>query len=118
MKPPKHVYSQTMAVNVCTQIDRWQAPTVDTTQVSHVNFQRVHETILSNDGTQVRTNALVFVDADYSTPALDYWELQRTSEANGQPLTVTYDGDLYEVLSVDCVINQRGALDHWELTLK
>lgn len=118
MKPPKHIYNASITVNVCTGVDRWQEATVESTVVNGVNFQNDHDTRLNSDSTVVTLNALVFIDSDYSKPALDYWNLQKTSEANGKPLTVTYSGDEYEVLNVDRIENPFGKLDHWELSLK
>ncbi len=118
MKPPKHVYNSSILVNVCTGVDRWQQATVESVTVNGVNFQNAHETRLDYNSTVVALNALVFIDSDYSKPALDYWNLQKESEANGKPLTVTYSGDEYEVLTVDRIENPFGKLDHWELSLK
>ena len=118
MKPPKYVYNATIAVNVCQSVDRWQAATDTTTTVKGVNFQDAHDTALNKDNTEVSLRALVFIDSDYSTPHLDYWSLQKSSETAGRPMTITYGGDLYEVLTVDRVDNQHGKLDHWELSLK
>lgn len=115
---PARMLSQTASVSVPTQIDPWGAATASTSYtVQRVHLQNCSETRKTKDNTEVQLRSILFVDARISSPALDYWQLQQTAQSAGGLLSVTVDGDVYTVLTVDAVPDDTGRLHHWELGL-
>ena len=117
MQPiPARILTHSVVLRVCSGVDVWQAPTWTETQLSKVCMQPSHETRKTRDNTEVVLRSLLFIDAVRSVPAgLDVGALQVQSEAAGQPMTLTFEGEEYTVLTVEKLFDDRGVLHHWEV---
>ena len=117
-----------MAVGIPEEFDRWQWPLIENTEehpdvviVKHVHFQYVNETRQTATNDEVQLKGIVFVDAKYSTPQLDYEDLQRmVQEAGGvmQCIIVTRRGTEIgpmNIVAVDACPDDEANVHHWEL---
>lgn len=115
---PARILKHTVVFHVCTGVDVWQNPTVTDLTVSKVVMQPTHETRKTTTNTEVVLRSLLFIDARRSSPSnLDVQALQQTSEANGLPLTLTFGGNTYTVLTVDTLYDDEGVYHHAEVGL-
>lgn len=119
---PRRILRDTLTLNVPSGFDRYQkplAPTVYT--VSSVHMQNDNTTRKRADNTEVTLNGIIFVDARYSTPALDYDALQAATQALGGVMTCTVENRRggvsgpHTILVVDGLPDDEGNLHHWEL---
>lgn len=115
---PYRILKHSATLQVCTGVDMWQAPTWTQTALGRICMQPTNETKKTKDNTEVVLAGLCFVDSTRSTPAgIDLDALQIQSEANGQPMTLLFNGSTYMVLTVDTLYNDTGELCHTELGL-
>lgn len=114
---PSRILKHTVTLQVCSGVDTWEAPTWDPIiTLSRVCMQPSNETKKSKDNTEVVLRGVCFVDARRSSPSgIDLDALQIQSEANGQPMTMTFGGSTYTVLTVDTLYDDTGILHHTEL---
>ena len=104
---PQSLLVDSVTIKVCNSVDAWQNPTWDEYQVSNVHLQDTNEVRKTKENTEVLLRSILFIDAQNSTPELDYRALASQSEAAGKPLRAvvsSFDGTLlgeFEVLSVD-----------------
>lgn len=121
---PRRILRDELTLSVPGGFDRYQNP-VDAVQytVSNVHIQGNNETRRTATNTEVTLRAVLFIDARYSTPALDYWALQTQAQEAGGVMTCTVKdrrGGVtgpYTVLIVDGLPDDEDNLHHWELCL-
>lgn len=108
---PQSLLVDSVTIKVCNSVDVWQNPTWDEYQVSNVHLQDTNEVRKTKENTEVLLRSILFIDAQNSTPELDYRALASQSEASGKPMRAivssangTVTGD-FEVLVVDVVPN-------------
>ena len=121
---PRRILRDTLTLSVPGGFDRYQAPQEPTVYtVQNVHLQSNNETRKTTDNTEVVLRALLFVDARYSTPALDFLSLQTAAQQAGGVMTCTVTdrrGGVtgpYTVLVVDGLPDDEDNLHHWELGL-
>lgn len=121
---PRRILRDTLTLSVPGGFDRYQAPLEPTEYtVQNVHLQSNNETRKTTDNTEVVLRAILFVDARYSTPALDFWALQTAAQQAGGVMTCTVTdrrGGVtgpYTVLVVDGLPDDEDNLHHWELGL-
>lgn len=119
IKPiPAKILTHSAVLEVCTGLDRWQERTYTEVALQHICVQPMHETRMTKDNTEVALTSVAFVDARVSSPAgYDFQAAQDTSESNGAPLALVYNGRQYTVLTVDALVDDTGAYHHTELGL-
>lgn len=113
-----------MTLSVPSGFDRYQKPLTPTTYTVHnVHLQSDNSTHKTATNTEVTLRGVLFIDARYSAPALDYWALQAAVQAAGGVMTCTVTDKRggttgpYEVQVVDGLPDDEGNLHHWELGL-
>ena len=121
---PRRILRDTLTLSVPSGFDRYQNPLNPTVyKVQNVHIQNDNTTHRTAQNTEVSLLAVLFVDARYSTPALDYWALQEAAQAAGGVMTCTVTdrrGGVtgpYNVLVVDGLPDDEANLHHWELGL-
>ena len=118
-----------MILGIPSEFDRWQMPTIldteenpDVVTASHVHFQYVNETRQTATNDEVQLKGIIFVDAKYSTPSLDYEALQAEVQERGgvmQCIIVTRRGTEIgpmNILAVDACPDDEANVHHWELS--
>ena len=119
---PRRILRDTMTLSVPSGFDRYQkplAPTVYT--VRNVHIQADNSTRKTSTNTEVTLKGIVFIDARYSVPALDYESLQEATQAAGGVMTCTITNKRgsvtgpYTVLVVDGLPDDEDNLHHWEI---
>ena len=108
---PQSLLVDSVTIKVCNSVDVWQNPTWDEYQVSNVHLQDTNEVRKTKENTEVLLRSILFIDAQNSTPELDYRALASQSEASGKPMRAivssangTVTGE-FEVLVVDVIPN-------------
>lgn len=87
---PRRILQSTATFSVPTGFDRYQNPLAPTTYtVKHVHLQNDNSTHRTAQNTEVTLRGVLFIDAHYSTPQLDYNALQEAAQAAGGVMTVT-----------------------------
>lgn len=114
---PSRILQHNITLHVASAVDAWQNPTTTNYDVTRVCMQPTHDTRLTRDNTEVALRSILFVDARISAPRLDWEALQDASLAAGSPMTVTYKGREYTVMTVDPLIDDTGKLHHYEVAL-
>ena len=121
---PSRMLHDSATFYVVKTMDRYQEKTYDKYEVTHVHLQNASDVIKGPDNTEVQLKALLFVDCKKSTPALDLYELQKTSLANGDTMRVDVCDasgafvDNFAVLKVDGIPDVPATTTHhWELSL-
>lgn len=117
-----------MILGIPEEFDRWQSPLIENTEehpdvviVNHVHFQYVNETRQTATNDEVQLKGIVFVDAKYSTPQLDYEALQAEVQERGGVMQCfiktrrgTEIGPM-NILMVDTCPDDEANVHHWEL---
>lgn len=116
-KPPAHVYSDSVTLQVCTGVDRFQNPTYRTINLNNVCLQASNETRRTTQNTEVILRSILFYDGIYSSPKLDLEALKTESEGNGYQMRITAGSYDYTVESVDTLNDEYGRFDHAEMGL-
>ena len=117
-----------MVLGIPEEFDRWQWPLIGNTEehpdvvtVNHVHFQYVNETRQTATNDEVQLKGIIFVDAKYSTPQLDYEALQAEVQERGgvmQCMIKTRRGTEIgpmNIVAVDACPDDEANLHHWEL---
>lgn len=120
----RRILRDTLTLSVPGGFDRYQAPQEPTVYtVQNVHLQSNNETRKTTDNTEVVLRAILFVDARYSTPALDFWALQTAAQQAGGVMTCMVTdrrGGVtgpYTVEVIDGLPDDEDNLHHWELGL-
>ena len=121
---PRRILRDTATFSVPSGFDRYQNPLTPTVYtVANVHIQADNSTHKTAQNTEVTLRGILFVDARYSTPALDYEALQEATQALGGVMTVTvadrHGGSMgpFTVVVVDALPDDESNLHHWELGL-
>lgn len=119
MRPiPRCILTHNAMLRCCNGVNVWQNPEWLETPLNNICMQPANETRRTRDNTEVVLRSLMFVDAVRSEPVgIDFDLQQQVSEANGQPLTLTFEGREYTVLTIEKLYDQHGVLHHWEVGL-
>ena len=116
---PASILTHSATLRQCTGVDVWQNPTFADTELRRICVQPEHNTYIYNDNTSVTLSSIAFVDARLSSPrGFDFQAAQETSEANGAPLELIFNGRRYTVLEIDTLYDDTGKYHHTELWLK
>ena len=120
---PRRILRDTATFSVPTGIDRYQKPQTVNYTVQNVHIQSDNSTRRSAQNTEVTLRGVLFVDARYSTPALNFWALQTQAQQAGGVMTCTVTDRRggttgpYTVEIVDGLPDDEDNLHHWELGL-
>lgn len=115
---PSRILTHNAVLKWVSSVDVWQTPTFTEIELEHICIQPTHETRMNRDNTEVALNSIAFIDARLSQPqGFDFYAAQETSEANGLPMALEYNGHTYTVITVDALIDDTGAYHHTELGL-
>ena len=121
---PRSILRDTATFSVPAGFDRYQNPVTPTSYtVENVHIQADNSTHKTAQNTEITLRGILFVDARYSTPKLDYNSLQETAHAAGGVMTVTVTDKHgnsvgpYTVLVVDALPDDEDNLHHYELSL-
>lgn len=119
---PRRILRDTMTLSVPSGFDRYQNPLDPTVYtVRNVHIQADNTTRKTSTNTEVTLKGIIFIDARYSVPALDYEALQEATQAAGGVMTCTIThrhGSVtgpYTVLVVDGLPDDEDNLHHWEI---
>lgn len=119
---PRRILRDTLTLSVPSGFDRYQKPLAPTEYVvNNVHLQADNRTRKTADNTEVSLTGTLFIDARYSTPALDYTSLQAVTQALGGVMTCTVTDKRggvsgpYTVLVVDALPDDEDNLHHWEI---
>lgn len=119
---PRRILRDTMTLSVPSGFDRYQKPLDPTIYtVRNVHIQADNTTRKTSTNTEVTLKGIIFIDARYSVPALDYEALQEATQAAGGVMTCTITnkrGSItgpYTVLVVDGLPDDEDNLHHWEI---
>lgn len=121
---PRRILRDTLTLSVPSGFDRYQKPVAPTVYtVANVHLQADNSTHKTAQNTEVTLRGVLFVDARYSTPALDYEALQEATQAAGGVMTCTVTNKRggtsgpFTVAVVDGLPDDEDNLHHWELGL-
>jgi len=121
---PRRILRDTATFSVPGSFDRYQTPqNVTTYTVANVHLQADNSTHKTAQNTEVTLRGVLFIDARYSTPALDYEALQEAVQAAGGVMTCTVANKRgstsgpFTVAVVDGLPDDEDNLHHWELGL-
>lgn len=115
---PSSILTHSATLRICTGVDVWENPSFQDVPLSRICIQPIHSTVMTKDNTEVGLNGTAFVDARLSLPVrYDFVSAQDTSEANGSPMHLIYQGRDYVVLLVDALVDDTGTYHHAELGL-
>lgn len=119
---PRRILRDTATFSVPGGFDRYQNPLNPTTYtVSNVHLQADNSTHKTAQNSEVTLRGILFVDARYSTPALDYEALQEAAQAAGGTMTVTVTNKRggvsgpFTVEVIDGLPDDEDNLHHWEI---
>lgn len=116
-KPPSHLYGHNITLRVCTGVDTFQNPTWREYAVTGVNVQESTGTVVTAANTDASRRSLMFVDALYTAPQLDWMRLKHESEDAGKRMQVVHKDEVYTVEAVDRIEDEYNILDHWEVEM-
>ena len=112
---PARILRSTATVEVCTGTDLYQNQTYGTHTVKRVHIQPTERIVKSTGNTDQQLNAVLFVDARISSPALNWRELLESAHNLGGDMRVTVRGITYTVASADGLRDDTDRLHHWEI---
>lgn len=119
---PRTILRDKLTLSVPSGFDRYQNPLNPTTYtVSNVHIQSDNSTRKTSANTEVTLKGVIFIDARYSLPALDYEALQAAAQAAGGVLTCTVtkrNGSVsgpHTVVVVDALPDDEDNLHHYEI---
>ena len=118
---PRRILRDTAVFSVPSGFDRYQNPVSPPTYtVENVHIQADNSTHKTAQNTEVTLRGILFVDARYSSPKLDYVALQESAQAVGGVMAVTVTDKHgsstgpYTVLVVDALPDDEDNLHHYE----
>lgn len=112
---PPRILRSTAAVEVCSGTDMYQNQTYDTYTVHRVHIQPTEHIVKTTGNTDQQLNAVLFVDARISSPALDWRALLQQAHDKGGDMRVIIRGITYTVASADGLRDDTDRLHHWEI---
>lgn len=121
---PRRILRDTATFSVPTGFDQYQNPLAPVEYtVRNVHIQADNVTKISANNTEVTLSGILFIDARYSTPSVDYDALQAEAQKLGGEITCTVTSrhgainGPFRVLTVDGLPDDEDNLHHWELGL-
>lgn len=121
---PRRILRDTATFSVPSGFDRYQKPLAPARYtVENVHIQADNSTHKTAQNTEVTLRGILFIDARYSTPSLNYEALQEATQKRGGVMTVTvtdrHGGSTgpFTVVVVDALPDDEDNLHHWELGL-
>lgn len=121
---PRRILRDTLTLSVPSGFDRYQKPLTPTEYtVKNVHLQSDNVTRKTTNNDEVTLTGILFIDARYSTPALDYEALQKQTQALGGVMTCTVTNRRgstsgpFTILVIDGLPDDEANLHHWELGL-
>lgn len=116
---PAQILSQTATVRVPLGMDEYQHPNGETvTVVNHVHLQSSVKTTVGGTTATAENPSILFVDANNSSPRLDWAGILRDARQYGKTVSVEIDGNTYQMQAVDVIPDNLGRVHHWECALK
>jgi hypothetical protein len=119
---PNDLLKYTAVISVCDGMDKWQNPTWMDYTVARVHLQATNEVRRTSDNAEVVLRSVLWVDGRRSTPAMDWYALQKQSEDNGRELRVAVTDirgnglGTFTVKTVDALPDYPSdRIHHWEL---
>lgn len=112
---PPRILRSTATVEVCNGTDMYQNQTYTAYTVKRVHIQPTERIVKTTGNTDQQLNAVLFVDARISSPALDWRALLQQAHDHGGDMRVTIRGITYTVASVDGLRDDTDRLHHWEI---
>ena len=112
---PSRILRSTATVTVCNGTDLYQNQTYTTYTIKRVHIQPTERIVKSVGNTDQQLNAVLFVDARISSPALDWRALLEQAHNLGGDMRVTIRGITYTVASADGLRDDTDRLHHWEI---
>lgn len=119
---PRRILRDTLTLSVPSGFDRYQKPLAPTEYtVNNVHIQADNRTRKGANNTEVTLTGVIFVDARYSTPTLDYEALQEAAQAAGGVMTCAVQNrhggtsGPFTVAVVDALPDDEDNIHHWEL---
>lgn len=121
---PRRILRDTLTLSVPSGFDRYQKPLAPVEYVvNNVHIQADNRTRKGANNTEITLTGVIFVDARYSTPAVDYEALQEATQAAGGVMTCTvtnrHGGTAgpFTVAVVDALPDDEDNIHHWELSV-
>lgn len=105
-------------VEWCSGVDLYQNQTYAAQAVHNVHLQPTSAIVKSNTNTDEQLVGILFVDARYSEPKMDWRELLNIAHENGGDLRITVRGQTYTALTADELRDDTDKLHHWEIGVK
>ena len=112
---PSRILRSTATVTVCNGTDLYQNQTYTTYTIKRVHIQPTERIVKSISNTDQQLNAVLFVDARISSPAIDWRALLEQAHNLGGDMRVTIRGVTYTVASADGLRDDTDRLHHWEI---
>ena len=118
LKPiPARILRTTATVTYCSGVDMYQNQTYTTQTVKRTHLQPTNEIRKTTDNTEIVLRSILFVDAQLSSPRLDWEALLKSAHDVGGDMRVTVRGVEYTVVGVDALRDDTDHLHHWEISL-
>ena len=121
---PRRIFRDTMILNVPSGFDRYQNPVAPATYtVRNVHIQADNDTKKTANNTEVTLKGKLWIYPIYSTPNLDYEELQEHVQAVGGVMTCMVvnkagkQSGPYTILNVDAYPDDEDNIHHFMLEL-
>ena len=112
---PSRILRSTATVTVCNGTDLYQNQTYTTYTIKRVHIQPTERIVKSISNTDQQLNAVLFVDARISSPAIDWRALLEQAHNLDGDMRVTIRGITYTVASADGLRDDTDRLHHWEI---
>lgn len=93
----------------------YQNQTYTTYTIKRVHIQPTEKIVKGVTNTDQQLNAVLFVDARISSPAIDWRALLESAHNLGGDMRVTIRGITYTVASADGLRDDTDRLHHWEI---
>lgn len=121
---PRRILRDTAVFTVPLEFDRYQKPIkTETYTVANVHIQNDNSTHKTRENTEVTLRGVLYVDARYSVPHLDYEDLQAKAQKAGGVITCEITSRRgstsgpFTVLVIDALPDDEDNLHHYELGL-
>lgn len=114
---PSRILRSTALVEVCNGTDMYQNQTYTAYTVKRVHIQPTERIVKTTGNTDQQLNAVLFVDARISAPALNWRALLQQAHDKGGDMRVTIRGVTYTVASADGLRDDTDRLHHWEISM-
>ena len=114
---PVKILKSAATVKVCNGVDRYQNQTYTVFELKRVHLQPTNEIRKTQTNTEVVLRSILFVDAQTSTPRMDWCDLLQGAHEKGGDVRIIVRGVEYTLLTVDELRDDTDQVHHWELGL-